>query len=87
MAAALDNIDADRDAPRPAAVVINPKTGAIEAMYSNPTYDPNPLVSQDIKTEQCAWRTTPTIPAAPRARSCPRHFQHGLSSRARPSRR
>ena len=28
-----------------AAVVLNPQTGAIEAMYSNPTFDPNPLVS------------------------------------------
>jgi len=28
-----------------AVVAINPTTGAIEAMYSSPTYDPNPLAS------------------------------------------
>jgi len=40
-----------------AAAVLNPTTGAIEAMYSNPTFDPNPLVSQDFKTETTAWDT------------------------------
>ena len=46
-----------------AAVVLNPKTGAVEAMYSNPTYDPNPLVSQDLATETTAWTTylNPTL--------------------------
>ncbi len=29
-------------------MVLNPTTGAIEAMYSNPTFDPNPLVSEDL---------------------------------------
>ena len=38
-----------------AAVVLDPTTGAIEAMYSNPTFDPNPLVSQDATTEKNAW--------------------------------
>jgi peptidoglycan glycosyltransferase len=38
-----------------AAVVLNPATGAIEAMYSNPTFDPNPLVSQDLAKETQAW--------------------------------
>ncbi len=38
-----------------AAVVLNPATGAVEAMYSNPTFDPNPLVSPDSKTAQAAW--------------------------------
>ena len=35
-----------------AIVVLDPTTGAIEAMYSNPTYDPNPLTS-----EACAARS------------------------------
>jgi peptidoglycan glycosyltransferase len=37
-----------------AVVVINPTTGAIEAMYSNPTYDPNPLSSLDLTVEKAA---------------------------------
>jgi penicillin-binding protein A len=38
-----------------AIVVLDPTTGAIEAMYANPAYDPNPLASQTLKTEQSAW--------------------------------
>ncbi len=38
-----------------AAVVYNPTTGAIQAMYSNPSFNPNLLVSQDVKTQQFAW--------------------------------
>ncbi|MDQ1360444.1 MAG: penicillin-binding protein [Acidimicrobiaceae bacterium] len=46
--------------PRPpgsapvSAVAIDPTTGAILAMYSTPTFDPNPLVSQDTKAETAA---------------------------------
>ena len=32
-----------------AAVALDPKTGAILAMYSNPTYDPNDLASHDLR--------------------------------------
>jgi len=32
--------------------VMDPATGAIIAMYSNPTYDPNTFVSQDFETAQ-----------------------------------
>jgi penicillin-binding protein A len=39
-----------------AIVVLNPSTGAVEAMYSNPSYDPNPLASLDPATEQSAWK-------------------------------
>ncbi len=38
-----------------AAVVYDPANGAIDAMYSNPSFDPNPLVSQNPLTEQAAW--------------------------------
>jgi peptidoglycan glycosyltransferase len=48
-----------------AAVVLNPQTGAIEAMYSNPTYDPNPLVSQNLATETVAWTTNLAAPGDP----------------------
>ena len=37
-----------------AIVMLNPKTGAILAMASNPTYDPDPLVSTNFQTEQAA---------------------------------
>jgi penicillin-binding protein A len=33
-----------------AVVMLNPQTGAILAMWSNPTFDPTPLVSSDAKT-------------------------------------
>lgn len=36
-------------------VVLDPSTGAIEAMYSNPSYDPNPLASQNYQTAEAAW--------------------------------
>jgi peptidoglycan glycosyltransferase len=38
-----------------AAVVLDPSTGAVLAAYSNPTYDPSPLVSEKISTERAAW--------------------------------
>ena len=38
-----------------AVVVLNPKTGAVLAMYSNPTYDPNPLVSTSRQAENLAY--------------------------------
>jgi peptidoglycan glycosyltransferase len=39
-----------------AIVVLDPSTGAIEAMYSNPTYDPSRLASPDGTTERQAWQ-------------------------------
>ncbi len=50
-----------------AAAVINPITGAVEAMYSNPTFDPNPLVSQDLATETAAWNANACPPTAPQS--------------------
>jgi peptidoglycan glycosyltransferase len=38
-----------------AIVVTDPSTGAIEAMYSNPTFDPNPLASADSTIEELAY--------------------------------
>ncbi|HUC05336.1 MAG TPA: penicillin-binding transpeptidase domain-containing protein [Acidimicrobiales bacterium] len=37
-----------------AVAVLNPKTGAVLALVSNPTYDPNNLSNPDVKTEE-AW--------------------------------
>ncbi len=38
-----------------AVVVLNPSTGAVEAMVSNPTYDPNAMVSTTLHTENLAY--------------------------------
>jgi peptidoglycan glycosyltransferase len=38
-----------------AIVMIQPSTGDIEAMVSNPTYDPNALVSPNLSAEQLAY--------------------------------
>ena len=38
-----------------AVVVLQPSTGNILAMVSNPTFDPNPLVSTSLKAEQLAY--------------------------------
>jgi penicillin-binding protein A len=39
-----------------AAVVYNPTTGAVDAMYSNPSFNPNPLVSPNTKIQNFAWK-------------------------------
>jgi peptidoglycan glycosyltransferase len=38
-----------------AVVAVSPKTGAVLAMYSNPSYDPSPLASHDPIVEEKAW--------------------------------
>ncbi|MHB1733910.1 MAG: peptidoglycan D,D-transpeptidase FtsI family protein [Ferrimicrobium acidiphilum] len=40
-----------------AVVALNPKTGAVLAMASNPTYNPAPLASANGTTEQNAWKS------------------------------
>ena len=64
-------------APEAAAVVINVKTGAIEAMYGNPTYDPTLLASPNIATEKYAYAATAirTVPLSPLVS---RTFQRGF---------
>jgi peptidoglycan glycosyltransferase len=48
-----------------AVVALNPKTGAILAMYANPTYNPNPLASHNPAVAQNAWAALQTVPGAP----------------------
>ncbi len=55
VAAAVNATDVDNSAPLAGAVVMNVKTGAIEAMYSDPPYNPVPLASPDTVTENYAW--------------------------------
>ncbi len=53
-----------------AVVALNPSTGAILAMYSNPTFDPNPLASHDAAVVNAAWNANqrnPLNPMLPRA--------------------
>jgi peptidoglycan glycosyltransferase len=55
VAAALEKVDAYNTAPDAGAVVLNVKTGAVEAMYGVKTFDPNPLVSPSTKTEMAYY--------------------------------
>ena len=43
-----------------AIVVLDPITGAVRAMYSNPTYDPNPMAANDFATEAAAFKANNT---------------------------
>ncbi len=49
VAGIVEGINQNGSAPQAGAVVINIKTGAIEAMYGRPTYNPTGLTSQDAK--------------------------------------
>lgn len=42
-------------ATRGAAVALDPRTGAIQALVSMPSFDPNPLTSHDTKAAQSAY--------------------------------
>jgi peptidoglycan glycosyltransferase len=51
---------------RGAIVALDPRTGEIRAMWSNPSFDPNPLASQDPKEVRAAWESlNPTSPRSP----------------------
>jgi len=45
----------ERGVTKGAAVAIDPRTGAIQAMVSMPSYDPNPLASHDEKAAAAAY--------------------------------
>lgn len=51
-------------------VALDPRTGAVIALYSNPTFDPNPLASHDAKAAGAAFERLnddPEKPLLPRA--------------------
>ena len=50
---------------RGSVVAIEPSTGKILAMYSTPTFDPNPLAGHDTKAVQEYFRALQTDPAKP----------------------
>jgi len=56
---------------RGSVVALNPKTGEILAMYSNPSYDPSPLAGHDFAAVTQAWKglvtNNPDKPTLPRA--------------------
>ena len=76
VAAIVDGINVNGTAPQAGAVVVNVKTGAIEAMYSNPTYDPNPLVSPNPAVEKLAWFSL--NPASAQSPLVSRSYQYGF---------
>jgi len=52
VAAAVEATNVNGSAPEAGAVVLNVKTGAVEAMYGMPTFDPNPLSSSNLDLEK-----------------------------------
>jgi peptidoglycan glycosyltransferase len=62
----LQRVAAQELAGREGAVVaIAPSTGAVLAMYSNPSYDPSPLASHNQQTEATAWEALNNNPGRP----------------------
>jgi len=48
-----------------AVVALDPRTGAILAMVSKPSFDPNPLASHSVEEQQAAWQTLQEDPDKP----------------------
>jgi peptidoglycan glycosyltransferase len=48
-----------------AVVAMDPRTGEVLAMVSNPSFDPNPLASHDATVEQAAWKRILANPGKP----------------------
>jgi peptidoglycan glycosyltransferase len=67
----LQQVAANALGPRSGSIVVlNPTNGSVLAMYSNPTFDPNPLSSHDQTTQRNAWnlyQLDPNQPMLPRA--------------------
>ena len=65
VAQAVNATNVDGGAPVAAAVVLNVKSGAVEAMYSNPPYDPTLLASPNIAVEKYTYTKLINDPAQP----------------------
>ncbi len=76
VATIMDQVHDQDNAPEEGAVVFNPKTGAIEAMYGNPTFNPTGLVSPNAKVEGITWLSLD--PANPESSLVSRTFQRGF---------
>jgi penicillin-binding protein A len=76
VAGIMDQTATKDGAPSDAAVVVNVKTGAIEAMYSNPTYDPNLLTSSDGSTVSANYNSLD--PGSAESSLVSRAFQFGF---------
>ena len=76
VATIMDQIYNPVTAPVEAAVVINPKTGAIEAMYSNPTFDPTGLTSTNASDVTKAYNSL--NPKSDQSPLVSRTFQFGF---------
>ncbi|MFI5046872.1 MAG: peptidoglycan D,D-transpeptidase FtsI family protein [Acidimicrobiia bacterium] len=67
----LQQLAADQLGGRKGSVVVlDVKTGAVLAMYSNPTYDPNPLASHDTQVVNdtfAVYKADPANPMLPRS--------------------
>ncbi|MGK5679969.1 peptidoglycan D,D-transpeptidase FtsI family protein [Actinoplanes sp. URMC 104] len=48
-------VNNERGVDKGAAIAIDPRTGAVQAMVSMPSFDPNPLVSHDEKAAAAAY--------------------------------
>ncbi|HVF53592.1 MAG TPA: penicillin-binding transpeptidase domain-containing protein [Actinomycetota bacterium] len=53
-------------ADRGAVVAMDPQTGEVRAMWSNPSFDPGPIASHDSKTARAYWESLePGSPTSP----------------------
>lgn len=46
-------------------VALDPRTGAVLAMYSNPTFDPNQLAGHNLPAVQAAYKAITSVPGGP----------------------
>ena len=63
--AAYDGVQQLGSGTEAAVVALEPSTGKILAMVSNPTYDPNVLASHDVEAVERAWRRLIDAPGNP----------------------